>query len=271
MLEPYEGKLSRTVLRRERGSNHSDLADYKTMCQNLGGDWINTIGKNGQMINPLQIKPVPLDDEDEDIKGYTDEGNGLGAMALHIQNIRPFFKLLFPEITHNQMTLLIEHLEKLYNKFGITWNTDISNLKNTDFPILKNLYDFLIEHIEKLESTNTDLTDYKIVAGLLREVSIGADSEIFNGYTTVQTNSKCIVLDTFSLQNSDERIKKAQYYNILTYCWEQMSKDKEQKTLLVCDEAYLMISPDCPQSLIFLRNIAKRCRKYNRSNLYNFS
>lgn len=237
--------------------------EYKTMCQNLGGDWINTIGKNGQMINPLQIKPVPLDDEDEDIKGYKDEGNGLGAMALHIQNIRPFFKLLFPEITHNQMTLLIEHLEKLYNKFGIFWSTDITTLKNTDFPILKDLYEFLIKHIEELEKTNTDLTDYKVVAGLLREVAIGADSEIFNGHTTVQANSKCIVLDTFSLQNSDERIKKAQYYNILTYCWEQMSKDKEQRTLLVCDEAYLMISPDCPQSLIFLRNIAKRCRKYN--------
>lgn len=27
MLEPYDGKLSRTVLRRERGSNPSDLAD----------------------------------------------------------------------------------------------------------------------------------------------------------------------------------------------------------------------------------------------------
>ena len=29
MLEPYEGKLSRTVLRRGRGSNSSDLADYR--------------------------------------------------------------------------------------------------------------------------------------------------------------------------------------------------------------------------------------------------
>ena len=27
MLEPYDGKLSRTVLRRERGSNPSDLVD----------------------------------------------------------------------------------------------------------------------------------------------------------------------------------------------------------------------------------------------------
>jgi hypothetical protein len=221
------------------------------------------------MINPLQIKPVPLDDDDEEIQGFKDEGNGLGAMALHIQSIRPFFRLLFPEITHNQLTILIEALENLYNSFNIYWNTDISKLKNTDFPILKDLYELLLFKVTELEKTNIDITDYKTVLGLLRDVSIGADSEIFNGYTTVKADSKCIVLDTFSLQNSDERIKKAQYYNILAYCWEQMSKNKEERTLLVCDEAYLMIDVQVPQSLIFLRNIAKRCRKYNgRNNNY---
>lgn len=236
------------------------------MCKNLGGDWINTVGKNGQMINPLQIKPVPLDDEDEEIQGIKDKGNGLGAMALHIQNIRPFFNLLFPEITHNQLTILIEMLEHLYNKFNIYWDTDVTKLKNTDFPILKDLYELVTEKINEMLKTNMDITDYKIVQGLLRDVAIGADSMIFNGYTTVNTDSKFVVLDTFSLQNSDERIKKAQYYNILTYCWEQMSKDKEEKTFLVCDEAWIMIDKAVPQSLIFLRNIAKRCRKYNRRN-----
>ena len=245
--------------------------EYKFLCQSLGGDWINTIGKSGQMINPLQIKPVPLDDEDEDIIGFKDEGNGLGAMALHIQSIRPFFKLLFPEISYNQMAILIETLEMLYNKFNIFWDTDITKFKNKEFPILEDLYELLKNKVDKIENSNIDITDYKIVLGLLRDVSIGADSKTFNGHTTVKTDSKCVVLDTFSLQNSDERIKKAQYYNILTYCWEQMSKDKEQRTFLVCDEAYLMIDTGVPQSLVFLRNIAKRCRKYNRWNWYYLS
>ena len=39
----------------------------------------------------------------------------------------------------------------------------------------------------------------------------------------------------------------------------------EEKTMLVCDEAYLLIDPEVPQSLIFLRNVAKRCRKYEGS------
>jgi len=237
--------------------------EYKTLCQNLDGDWINVIGKNGKMINPLQIRPVPLDDDDEEVIGIKDEGNGLGAMALHIQSIRPFFKLLFPEITHSQMSILTAYLEKVYNKFGISWETDVTHLSNTDFPIMSDLYSFICDDISKLEKTNMDLTDYKTVQGLLRDVAVGADSDIFNGYTTVKSDSKCIVLDTFNLQNSDERIKKAQYYNLLTYCWEQMSKNKDEIILLACDESYLMIDNQVPQSLIFLRNIAKRCRKYN--------
>ena len=49
------------------------------------------------------------------------------------------------------------------------------------------------------------------------------------------------------------------------YCWEIMSRDKEEKTMLVCDEAYLLIDPRVPETTIFLRNVAKRCRKYEGS------
>ena len=35
-----------------------------------------------------------------------------------------------------------------------------------------------------------------------------------------------------------------------------------EKVLLICDESYLLIDPKVPQSLIFLRNVEKRSRKY---------
>ena len=37
MLEPYEGKLSRTVLRGEGGSNTADSLDYAPLVNRLGG------------------------------------------------------------------------------------------------------------------------------------------------------------------------------------------------------------------------------------------
>lgn len=41
-----------------------------------------------------------------------------------------------------------------------------------------------------------------------------------------------------------------------------MSRDRTEKVLLICDEAYLMIDERTPQSLIYLRNFEKRSRKY---------
>ena len=209
----------------------------------------------------MQIKDVPLDDDEEKEKVFKDEGKGLGAMALHFQSLRTFFKLLFPELTSIQVALLEETLEELYNSFDIYWNTDISSFKNIDFPIMYDLYE-LINKKTKNVYGNAKKQDYEILQSLIRTIAVGADSALFNGYTSIQTKTNFVCLDTHNLQNASERVKKAQYFNILTYCWELMSKDREEKTMLVCDEAYLLIDPQVPQSLVFLRNIAKRCRKY---------
>ena len=238
--------------------------EYKELTENLEGDWLNVGSGAGGVINPLQIKDVPLDDEDEKDKVFKDEGKGLGAMALHFQSLRTFFKLLFPELTSIQIALLEETLEELYNSFNIYWNTDISGFKNIDFPIMYDLYE-LINKKTKTVYDNGKKQDYEILQSLIRTIAVGADSALFNGYTSIQTKTNFICLDTHNLQDASERVKKAQYFNILTYCWELISKDREEKTMLVCDEAYLLIDPQVPQSLVFLRNIAKRCRKYEGS------
>ena len=238
--------------------------EYKELTENLEGDWLNVGSGAGGVINPLQIKDVPLDDEDEKDKVFKDEGKGLGAMALHFQSLRTFFKLLFPELTSIQIALLEETLEELYNSFNIYWNTDISGFKNIDFPIMYDLYE-LINKKTKTVYDNGKKQDYEILQSLIRTIAVGADSALFNGYTSIQTKTNFICLDTHNLQDASERVKKAQYFNILTYCWEVMSKDREEKTMLVSDEAYLLIDPQVPQSLVFLRNIAKRCRKYEGS------
>ena len=238
--------------------------EYKELTENLEGDWLNVGSGAGGVINPLQIKDVPLDDDDEKDKVFKDEGKGLGAMALHFQSLRTFFKLLFPELTSIQIALLEETLEELYNSFNIYWNTDISGFKNIDFPIMYDLYE-LINKKTKTVYDNGKKQDYEILQSLIRTIAVGADSALFNGYTSIQTKTNFICLDTHNLQDASERVKKAQYFNILTYCWELMSKDREEKRMLVCDEAYLLIDPQVPQSLVFLRNIAKRCRKYEGS------
>lgn len=97
---------------------------------------------------------------------------------------------------------------------------------------------------------------------LLYDIAEGADSFIWNGHTTVSGGSRFTVMDTHALQETGDNVKRTQYFNILTYDWEQMSRDREERVLLVCDEAYLMIDQKVPQSLVYLRNVMKRVRKY---------
>ncbi len=103
---------------------------------------------------------------------------------------------------------------------------------------------------------------YADLACLLKDISDGSDSFLWNGHSTLQTDSSCICLDTHDLQNTSDNVKRTQYFNILTWCWEQMSRNRTERVLLIADEAYLMIDPNVPQSLVFLRNVAKRARKY---------
>lgn len=81
-------------------------SEYKDMCRNLNGSWLNAGGgKNGRS-NLLQIRPAPRDDDDETDKLYTDEGNGMSDMALHMKTLEIEFSLYLPSLTDMQKAIL---------------------------------------------------------------------------------------------------------------------------------------------------------------------
>ncbi len=222
-------------------------SEYRDLCLALDGDLINAGGGSNGRINPLQIRDIPAIDEQ-------DETEGLGAMALHLKNIDVFFNL-YMNLTEIQKALLKSSLIELYNQFKIYWDTDVKPLKNEDFPIMKDLYQLILEKSKKE-------LEYKELATLLKDIAVGGDSFLFGEHSSINAQSRCVCLDTFSLQNASDNIKKTQYFNLLTWCWNEMSKDRTEPVLLIADEAYLMIDPRVPQSLVFLRDVAKRARKY---------
>ena len=236
--------------------------EYKELCRNLHGDWLNCGGGIKGRLNPLQIRPCPKDDENEEgEKLYSDEGNGMGALALHMKSLEIFFNLYKPSFSEMHMAILKKCLIKLYDKFGITWDTDVSNFKNEDYPIFTDLSE-VIQEI-KNEEENTDIKKlYDEISLLLEDLFFGSDQFLWNGHTSLSTQSRCVCLDTHDLQDTSDNIKRTQYFTVLQWCWEQMIKNREERVLLISDEAYLMIDHKVPQSLIFLRNGVKRARKY---------
>ena len=250
-------------------------SEYKDLCFNLNGDWINAVGGSAGMVNPLQVRPSPRDDEQEREADrlYRDEGYGmnepsngqLSELAMHMKNLEIFFNLYIPSITDMQRAVLKKCLIELYRNFGIVWETDISLLGAEDFPVFSDLYRL----VQKKAEEETDRQVYADLALILYDIAEGSDSFIWNGKSSIKDGTEAnngsgsiIVLDTNALQETSDHIKRTQYFNILTWCWEQMSRNREERVLLICDEAYLMIDQKVPQSLVYLRNVMKRARKY---------
>lgn len=232
--------------------------EYVDLVNNLHGDVINCGGGKRGKINPLQVRITPkLENDEEGEDFYEDKGNGMGDLALYFQTLRTFFKMYRRSITESQLAKLEETLEELYRNFNIVWDTDISKLNNNEFPIMEDLYKLIEEKAEESKDK-----DFEVLRYLLRSIAKGADSNLWNGYTEMESDAEIIDLDISALLEADEEVQKAQYYNILTWAWQKMSTNRNEKILLVVDEAYLLVDPEAPQALIFLRNVSKRIRKY---------
>ena len=224
-------------------------AEYTYLAKNLKGKIIECGGSNsGYTLNPLQVR-INKDDEEN-----------LNALAIHFQFLHTFFEILFPSLTDIEFSILDRVLEELYLKFNITTNTDISRLENTEFPLLEDLY-YLLENKNKVEYK----PEYEKLLSLIRPISIGQASSLWNGYTDITVDTGLTIFNTKNMQEFQIQYKRAQYYNIMSYAWEIISKNKDEFDCLIADECHVLVDPNIPQTLEYVRNISKRARKYNSS------
>lgn len=224
-------------------------AEYTYLAKNLKGKIIECGGSNsGYTLNPLQVR-INKDDEEN-----------LNALAIHFQFLHTFFEILFPSLTDIEFSMLDKVLEELYLKFNITTNTDISKIENTEFPLLEDLY-YLLEDKKKEEYK----PEYEKLLSLIRPISIGQASSLWNGYTDITVDTGLTVFNTKNMQEFQIQYKRAQYYNIMSFAWEIISKNKDEFDCLIADECHVLVDPNIPQTLEYVRNISKRARKYNSS------
>ena len=232
--------------------------EYRDLCNNVGGAWIDAGTGIAGIINPLEVRHGA--DEVED--------NDTSDLSRHFQTFRTFIKYYLQDLNAYELTKLEEILIEVYKDKGIDFNTDLSQLKSEDYPIMSDLYNKVIEklNITKLEkATNNVIESLEKISSMLKRATIGADAKIFNGTSSIKVdkNTDFIVLDIHSLVDSDATILRTQFFNILSWCWNEISRNRDEQVILVCDESHLLIDPNNPDGADFLKRCTKRCRKYN--------
>lgn len=226
--------------------------EYRDLCHQLGGSWVNCGGGKGK-INPFQIRDAGLFDNDEE-DDNDDDVFGQGPLAFHLQTLRTFFSLYMRDLTDIEKALLEETLVEVYVDYGVTWETDPNTIK---------VWPTTIELYEKIAQKATkDPANYGRLAALLRRTAEGADAGLWAGQTSVSADNDLVILDVYNLQQASDEVRRAQYFNILTWAWSKIAEDRETRIVLVVDEAWLLIDPQTPQALQFLRETSKRIRKY---------
>lgn len=251
--------------------------EYKKLVTRNHGEYIDMYSSSCGIINPLQVRFLPSDKEEKDDSDINTINYEDCPLAKHLGSLETFIKCAFEEITESEVVVLLDMIEKLYKRFGITKNTKISSLEkleNNDYPIFSDLIDFLPDYRHMINNSE----QLKIVDKLeilLDRFKVGTDAMLFNGYTSVNLESNLIAFNVKDLLYSkNKRIITTQLVNLLTYLnniiignkiVNDKNKDKSRihNIAIIVDEFHLYLKNTDSEVLLTFEQIARRIRKYH--------
>lgn len=205
-------------------------AEYKTLAEALGGQYV-TFGFNSEAkINPFDLSTI-----------YEEEKNELGLKILSLHSL---FKVIMGQLTPTEEAILDRALVLTYKMKGIT--PDPATQKKEP-PLMEDLYKVLIG-MEEPETRDLASRIEKFVKGGLRG--------IFDQHSNIDISNPFTV---FSLKELEETLRPIAMFIILDYIWTRIKKEMKKRILIVDEAWYLMKYPD---SASFLHSVAKRARKY---------
>lgn len=246
--------------------------EYKKIVEKNNGAYIDLYSKTGGIINPLQIRFIPSDDDNHDTK-ETD-----CPLAKHLGFLEAFFKTAFESITEKEIIMLLAIVEKLYNKKGIYKNTSINTLRNmtsADYPIFSELYNFLPEYKKEVKSKEEERIIEQLDI-LLSRFLTGTDSFLFDGHTNINLDNDLIAFNLQELLYSgNQRLINTQTLNLLTYLNnsivankinnDKLKQEDKKHIMIIADEFHLFIDEENPEVLRNFGQLARRIRKYTGS------
>ena len=233
--------------------------EFRDITQTYGGDTID-IGKGGEfgLINPLE---VVIDADEEEIK----QGLGYTVLTRTLQFLKAFMKYYDPSIQEDVLTMFSEVVQDTYKRFGIDFNTDFSHFTSADYPTFSDVYATIKG---RLMSMTEQTQEREIMERLeLKVRPITKELKFyFDGHTTISRDSDFMVFNIKELMNSDSTVKNALFFNVLKYAW-GLCLDYDVDTVLMVDEAHVLLGDKNTLGADFLAQVQRRARKYNTGTI----
>ena len=233
--------------------------ELEEMTNSFVGDFID-LGKGGEfgMINPLEIV---IDADEEEIA----QGLGYTVLTRTLQQVKAFMKYYSPSIEEDVLAMFSEVLQDTYKRYKIDYDTDFTKLTSEDFPTFDDVYATIKGRLLSM----TDATHERDVMERLELKIRPLVNELkyyFDGHTTLSIESDFIVFNIKELMNSDDNIKNALFFNILKYAW-GLCLDKDINTVMMVDEAHVLLAGHNELGAEFLAQMQRRSRKYNTGTI----
>lgn len=231
MLEPYDGKLSRTVLRREGGGNTADPADYSPLVNRLKGQVIKISPNSTQFINPMDINA-----------NYSEEDNPLSLKADFILSLCELVVGGKEGLLPVEKTVIDRCVHLIYRKY-------FADPCPENMPILEDLYNALLQQDEK---------EAHHVATAL-EIYVKGSLNLFNHRTNVNVNNRIVCYD---IKELGKQMKKLGMLIVQDQVWGRVTANRSsgKSTRYYMDEMHLLLKEE--QTAAYSVEIWKRFRKW---------
>ncbi len=205
-------------------------AEYKPLCDAVGGEYISFSFNSPSKINPFDLSAVQEEGE-----------NNLGLKILSLHSL---FKVIMGQLNATQEALLDRALILTYRGKGITQDP-VTQTKEP--PLIEDLYKTLI---------GMEVPEALDLAARIEKFVKGSFVGIFDQQTNIDITNP---FTAFSVKDLQDVLRPIAMFIILDFIWTKVKKDIKKRLLIVDEAWHMMRYPDSAQ---FLWSVVKRARKY---------
>ena len=233
--------------------------ELEDLCGHLGGCFLDLL--SGQYrINLLE--PRRWDDGSEPEDPDAPPAFRGTLLAQHISFLRDIFRVYKGFDTPHIDTLELM-IERLYQQWGISDETDLSQFGAMNYPVMTDLYDLIERTYQHYDQESLPLYPPEMLRDLLlglHSMCKGADFRFFNGHTNISSD-RFLVFCVKGLDDVAENLRNTLLFNVLSYMSDRLLT--AGNTVATIDELYLWLSN--PVAITYIRNALKRVRKRGSS------